>query len=57
MQKAANDWKFHKTLAPKLDQAERNWHAQQPPNIPPPIKEDLRITAPWATDDEPNSTE
>jgi hypothetical protein len=31
------DWKFNATLAPRLDAAEAQWKATQPPNIPPPV--------------------
>ena len=51
---AANDYKFRKTLGPRLDIAERDWHEKQPPNIPPPISKGLRLTAPWKTTDDKN---
>lgn len=30
LRKAAQDYKFEKTLAPRLDRAEADWHASQP---------------------------
>ena len=57
LRKWAQDYKFQATLGPRLDRAEADWHATQPPNIPPPIisSDELRISAPWVTDDEHNT--
>jgi len=54
LHKAAQDYKFNATLKPRLDRAIEDWHATQPPAIPPPIisSEELRVTAPWATDEQ-----
>lgn len=53
LRKAAQDWKFNATLKPRLDRAVEDWHATQPPAVPPPIidLEELHIRAPW-TDNE-----
>jgi hypothetical protein len=53
LNKVARDYKFHATLKPKLDNAIEDWHKTQPATVPPPIisSEELRITAPWATDE------
>jgi len=40
---AIRQWWFEKTLPAKLDKAEADWHATQPPNIPPPIVVDHPI--------------
>jgi hypothetical protein len=37
LERAINDWWFHKTLPAKLDQAEADWHAAQPDNQPLPV--------------------
>ncbi len=37
LERAINDWWFHKTLPAKLDKAEADWHATQPPATPPPV--------------------
>ena len=37
LRKAAQDYKFEKTLGPRLDRAEADWHAAQPPAIEPPV--------------------
>ena len=44
-------------MQPRLDRAIEDWHETQPPNIPPPIisADELRITAPWAIDDQPGA--
>jgi len=57
LNKVARDYKFHATLKPKLDNAIEDWHKTQPAAVLPPIisSDELRITAPWATDDEPSS--
>jgi hypothetical protein len=40
--------KFEATLPQKLDKAEEDWHATQPPMMPPPVQiDDLHIRAPW----------
>jgi hypothetical protein len=54
LNKVARDHKFHATLKPKLDNAIEDWHKTQPATVPPPIisSEELRITAPWATDEQ-----
>jgi len=51
--RAAQDWRFHATMQPRLDRAIEDWHETQPPNIPPPIisADELRITAPWANNE------
>jgi hypothetical protein len=54
LNKVARDYKFHATLKPKLDNAIEDWHKTQPATVPPLIisSEELRITAPWATDEQ-----
>lgn len=49
VQKVARDFKFNATLKPRIDVAVEDWHATQPPSIPPPIidADELRIRAPW----------
>ena len=49
--------KFEATLKPRLDNAIEDWHRTQPAPVPPPIisSEELRITAPWATDEQPGT--
>ena len=37
LQRWAQDNKFNKTLKPRLDKAEADWLATQPPAMPPPI--------------------
>jgi hypothetical protein len=55
--KAAQDWKFQATLKPRLDREIEAWHKTQPAAVPPPIisSDELRITAPWATDEQPGT--
>jgi hypothetical protein len=55
--KAAQDWKFQATLKPRLDREIEDWHKTQPAAVPPPIisSDELRITAPWATDEQPGT--
>jgi len=36
LRKATQDHKFHATLKPRLDRAEADWHATQPPAVAPP---------------------
>jgi hypothetical protein len=36
LRKAAQDYKFEKTLGPRLDRAEADWHASQP-QAPEPV--------------------
>jgi len=57
LNKVARDYKFYATLKPKLDNAIEDWHKTQPATVPPPIisSEELRITAPWATDEQPGT--
>jgi len=57
LNKVARDYKFHATLKPKLDNAIEDWHKTQPAAVPPPTisSEELRITAPWATDEQPGT--
>jgi hypothetical protein len=57
LNKVARDYKFHATLKPKLDNAIEDWHKTQPATVPPPIisSDELRITAPWATDEQPGT--
>jgi hypothetical protein len=57
LQRAARDHKFSATLKPRLDRAIEDWHESQPPSIPPPIisADELRITAPWAIDEQPGA--
>jgi hypothetical protein len=50
----AQDYKFHATLPAKLDRAEADWHATQPPAIEPPVIEEdddgsIRIRSPWSS--------
>jgi hypothetical protein len=37
LEQAIKQWWFEKTLPAKLDKAEADWHATQPPATPPPI--------------------
>lgn len=55
LQRAAQDHKFNATLKPRLDRAIEEWHETQPPAVPSPIisADELRITAPWATNEQP----
>ena len=39
LQRAAQDWKFHATLKPRIDVAVEDWHATQPPAMPEPVIE------------------
>ena len=39
LQRAAQDWKFHATLKPRIDVAVEDWHATQPPDMPAPVIE------------------
>jgi len=57
LNKVARDYKFHATLKPKLDNAIEDWHKTQPAAVPLPIisSDELRITAPWATDEQPGT--
>lgn len=36
LKEAAQDFKFESTLKPRLDVAEQDWHATQPPATPTP---------------------
>lgn len=48
MQREIQRRKFEATLPQKLDKAEEDWHATQPPMMPPPVQiDDLHIRAPW----------
>lgn len=37
LRKIAQDHKFHATLQPRLDRTIQDWHASQPPDLPPPV--------------------
>lgn len=39
LQDAAQDHKFNATLKPRIDVAVEDWHAAQPPDMPPPVIE------------------
>lgn len=58
MQREIQRRKFHATLPQKLDKAEEDWHATQPPMTPPPVRlDDLHIRAHWFDEQDTDPTD